>query len=337
MKKVGLFIRDDYYRKSGFLAKEIIEAAVLAEKHGFDSVWLNEDIGRDALTLLGAIALRTSKVSLGTAIVNVYARSPTQIAMGFATLDEISGGRAIIGLGVGHEKSVQLGHGIPLKKPIERTREYVEIIKRVISGAEYAFNGHFFQGMKSRLIFSHPREYIPIYIAGHQPRMIQLASEVADGLIVNVVPPNYLRKEVLEQLRVGAERAGRDVKELDVACVISCCVSNERNVALKWAKELLVKRYLWNPSVCKVLSCSGFEEEVASVKALLSAGREEEAVEAIDEKMVKEVINSGTPSEVKNRLDEYWSAGAKTLLLAAYPGSITTVKALIDSVYPLKA
>src|SRR5215212_6286914 len=126
--RIGIDVKQEG-REYGLTSRDIIECAALADEAGFESFWTNEDIGYDSTALLSAASQRTRSIRLGTAIANVYTRSAMQLAMGAATLDELSGGRAMLGLSVGHHPWNDLGHGIPLEAPVARLREYVQYIR----------------------------------------------------------------------------------------------------------------------------------------------------------------------------------------------------------------
>src|SRR5918912_3372834 len=161
-------------RQYGLTGQDFVACAQLAEQHGWESVWTNEDIGYDSLALLTAASQRTSAIRLGTAIVNVYNRSALQLAMGAATLDELSGGRAMLGLSVGHHPWNDLGHGIPLEAPLARLREYVVFLRKALSGEPFRHNGRVFRGVDTQLDFAPVRPNLPILIAGERPRMVAL-------------------------------------------------------------------------------------------------------------------------------------------------------------------
>jgi alkanesulfonate monooxygenase SsuD/methylene tetrahydromethanopterin reductase-like flavin-dependent oxidoreductase (luciferase family) len=147
--RIGIDLKNDA-REHQLSTTDIVDCALLAEDLGYDSVWLNEDIGYDSLALLAALASRTRTLGLGTAIVNVYNRSPMQIAMGAATVDELSGGRLTLGLSVGHHPWNDLGHGIPLEAPLQRIGESVEFVRKALSGLAFTHDGQFFSGVRTR-------------------------------------------------------------------------------------------------------------------------------------------------------------------------------------------
>ncbi len=189
--RIGLDLKHEG-RRFQLSGRDMIELAVAAEEAGIESAWTNEDIGFDAFAALSAMAQHTSRIRLGTAIVNVYNRSAMQLAMGVATLDELSGGRAILGLSIGHHPWNDLGHGIPLEAPLARLREYVTFIRKTLGGQPFRHDGALFRGVDTQLAFDPVRPGVPIFIAGERSRILQLAGEVADGLLITVESPEYI-------------------------------------------------------------------------------------------------------------------------------------------------
>ncbi|MGI8451718.1 MAG: LLM class flavin-dependent oxidoreductase, partial [Streptosporangiaceae bacterium] len=222
--RIGVDLKDESGHGE-LSSRDLLDCARDAERLGFDSVWLNEDIGRDSTALLSAISMVTSSVGLGTAIMNVYSRSALQVSMAIATLDDLSGGRAALGLSVGHHPWNDLGHGIPLEAPLARLREYVEFARKALTGRQFSHNGRFFSGVNTRLGFRPARPSVPIYIGGERPKIVALAGEVADGLLMNVVGPEYIANSAAERFREAARRAGRDPNSLELMAIVTCCVA----------------------------------------------------------------------------------------------------------------
>ncbi len=208
-RPIGIDFKDEG-AGSVLSAQDVLDLARQAEAAGFESTWLNEDIGRDSFAMLAAMATVTKAIGIGTAIVNVYTRSAFQIAMGAATLDELSRGRARLGLSVGHHPWNDLAHGIPLEAPLARLREYVQFIRKALAGQRFTHDGRFFSGVNSKLGVNRPRSELPIYVGGTGPRMIALAGEVGDGLLTNVVSPYYIANFTAQRFRDSARKAGRD-------------------------------------------------------------------------------------------------------------------------------
>ncbi|MGB2691684.1 MAG: LLM class flavin-dependent oxidoreductase, partial [Thermodesulfobacteriota bacterium] len=189
--------------------EEFIEIAQLAEDLGYDSIWVPEMWGRDAFSIIGLLAAHTKKIKLATGIIPIFSRSPAVIAQTIATLDEISDGRMMLGLGTSGPIVIENWHGMAYEKPLQRTREYVEIIKMILNSERVNYEGEIFKLKNFRLQFKPVRKNIPIFIAAMGSKNIQLTGEVADGWIPFLVPPEHLEIGMKELLS-GAEKVGKN-------------------------------------------------------------------------------------------------------------------------------
>jgi 5,10-methylenetetrahydromethanopterin reductase len=311
-------------------SQDILELAAQAEGQGFDSVWLNEDIGHDAVALLGAASQVTESIALGTAIMNVYTRSALQIAMAVATLDELSHSRAMLGLSIGHHPWNDLGHGIPLEAPLARLREYVKFIRKALSGERFTHDGRFFSGVNTRLGFRPSRFDLPIYIGATRPRMVALAGEIADGLITNVVSPDYIANFQSEQFRTAARRAGRDPNDLELMAIITCCPAENRGEAIAHARSTFMQRFRSNPLRMIETQRSDFRDQLLMLKTWLERGEEERAKEEASEELITTFIAAGAGKELWNAIDRYFSAGCTRVAVAAYPRDKRGVERLLS-------
>src|SRR5919106_4765234 len=311
--------------------QDILELASRAEDQGFDSVWLNEDIGHDAVALLGALSKTTESIGLGAAIMNVYSRSALQIVMAVATLDELSEGRAMLGLSIGHHPWNDLGHGIPLEAPLARLREYVQFIRSGLSGERFTHDGRFFSGVNTRLGFRPSRADLPIYIGATRPRMVALAGEIADGLITNVVPADYIANFQVEQLLSAARKAGRDPANLELMAIVTCCPAENRGEAIAHARATFMQRFRSNPLRMIETQRSDFREQLLMLKDLLERGEEERAEVEASEELVTTLIAVGAGTELWNTIDRYFNAGCTRVAVAAYPRGKKSVERLLSA------
>ena len=323
-------------RRFAMTGEDLIELAQLAEEAGFESVWTNEDLGFDSFAMLSAISQRTRRIRLGTAIVNVYSRSAMQLAMAVATLDELSGGRAILGLSIGHHPWNDLGHGIPIEKPLARLREYVGFIRKAVSGKPFTHDGPIFDGVDSRLAFDPIRPTIPIFIAGERPRIIALAGEVADGLLINVVGAEYIANVAAERLATSARAAGRDASQLELTALVTCCLSDDHQAALAQARAMVAHRLRHS---LKMLDTQPphRHDEIRHVHGLMLAGEPERAAEAVSEELASSIVAFGQPAKIHAAIDRYFAAGCTRVILVAYPRGRDAVDRLRDAVAPALA
>lgn len=192
-----------------------------AEALGYDSVWVAEGRGKESFAMLGAMAMATRRVRLGTSILPIFSRPATVTAMAAATLSDLSEGRVILGLGAGHPAITESGHGVTVRRPLAAMREYVEAVRGILSGQPVRHDGPMVRIREFQLEFAPPHP-VPIFLAGLGPRMLQLAGAIADGAILTWFPPAriaWARAQVAE----GARRAGRASSEVPVLATARVC------------------------------------------------------------------------------------------------------------------
>ena len=193
-----------------------VELAQLAESRGYEMVWVPEGSGRDSLTQLAFLACHTGAVKLATGILPVYYRTPMLTAMSAAGLSDLSQGRFVLGLGVGHRPSVEGIHGIRFRRPLAHMRETITLVRSLLDGERVSLAGRVFNVDGASLGAAAPEQRTPIYVAALGPQMLELTGELADGVLLNWTASNYLERAI-HHLRRGAEKAGRDPSEIDVA------------------------------------------------------------------------------------------------------------------------
>jgi alkanesulfonate monooxygenase SsuD/methylene tetrahydromethanopterin reductase-like flavin-dependent oxidoreductase (luciferase family) len=292
-----------------------VELARLAETCGYESLWVPEGSGKDAFSQLTAHALATRTIQLGTGIVTIYPRSPSILAMTAATLDHVSGGRAILGLGIGHKDLVETGHGVAFERPVARMREYVALARAILQGRPLP-PATLAPVTRFELDFVPERAVLPIYLAALAPQMCRLAGEVADGVLLNWATPDYVH-EAVAGVRAAAERAGRDPGAVDIACYVRAAVGEDaaavaRSVALETARYVALDFYR------QMLDRSGFGRDTAAVMAALPEGIEAAAARVSD-RMLEAVALSGEPAGWRGRLAEYRAAGVALPIIAPVP------------------
>lgn len=234
-QRIGLFIVGDY------TCTEISQYASLAERSGYDSIWIAEDLGfRDAIVPLASLAASTNRIKLGTGILAIYYRRPALIAMTAATLDELSDGRLILGLGSGAPRFLA-AQGIDSSNQLDALREYIEITRRLLRGDSVRYEGRFHKLTDVKLSFKPSRDKIPIYLAARRERMLQLAGETADGVFVSdgFCSEGYIRW-ARENVKEGAKKAGRSLDDLDFSCAVLLSVAVDHDVAKERVKPAVL-------------------------------------------------------------------------------------------------
>ena len=329
-QRVGIDFKDEGMG-SELSAQEVLELARRAEQAGFESVWLNEDIGRDSVAMLAAISMVAKSIGIGTAIINVFTRSAFQIAMAAATLDEIAQGRMRLGLSVGHHPWNDLAHGIPIEAPLARLREYVQFIRKALSGEKFTHDGRFFAGVNSRLGVKPRRANLPIFIGATRPRMVALAGEVADGLLTNVVSPHYIANVSAQQFRDAARRAGRNPDRLELTAIATCCASDNRAEALTHARATFMQRFRSNPQRMIDTQSPEFHDELDELKNLVGRGEAERAQEQVSEGLATSFIAAGNGESIRRTIDSYFAAGCTRVIVAPFPRGRDSAERLITA------
>ena len=318
MKRVALYLQDKHP------VREELKFVQYAEKKGFDAIWHAESrLARDAITPLAAMAAVTERIKLGTGVINNWTRNVGLCAATFLTLEELSGGRALLGLGAWWDP-LAWKVGIERKKPIKAMREYCIVLQRLFRMENVTFEGEFVKVHDIRLdvVYGDPNtpRNIPIYIGATGWDMIELTGEIADGLLLNyLVSPEY-NKKALEHLEKGARRGKRDWKLVDRPQLIVCSLDEDVDKALDNARPLVAQYLGQQPHIAKA---SGVKEDlIEEVKSALGGwpakpGGLKGAVRLIDDRLVRLITASGTADECLKKIDEYNDTGCTCPIL--YP------------------
>lgn len=290
---------------------EIGQMVRLAEEAGFDSVF-HWEAYRSPYMGLAAGAMQTSRIALATGIAHAFTRTPFATANAAADLDELSGGRTILGLGTGDFEFMASFHDREVAAPLAEIREYVDVVRRAwdyldteqndpFEGRFYRFQAPIFNPFGGRRLV---RRRIPIYLGGFRPRAIRLAGEVADGLLGGFWSVRYLTDVVLPNLEAGARAAGRDVATIDLASETICSVGEDREEALRRAR-IQVGFYAAHPFSDDIVAVNGLQAEQQKVReALFSEGFG--AFEHVtSDALLDAFAIAGTPAECRAKLAEY--------------------------------
>jgi F420-dependent oxidoreductase-like protein len=319
----------------------IEQSIAAAEDLGFDSVWTAEAYGSDALTPLAWWGARTTRIRLGTSIAQISARTPAAMAMAAITLDHLSGGRFILGLGASGPQVVEGWYGQPYPRPLERTREYVEIIRRIV-GREgpVEFSGRHYQmpfgagtGLGKPLKSTvHPlRTNIPIFLAAEGPKNVALAAEIADGWLPLFFSPKsdrFYRDALAEGFaRTGARRTADD---FEVAAMVPVVVNRDVEAAADMVRPMLAL-YVGGMGARNanfhfdVLARLGYEETCLRVQDLYLDGKKREAMAAIPTSMVEDTALVGPVEKIRDDLAMWMGTALTTILVGGPPQLLETI------------
>jgi 5,10-methylenetetrahydromethanopterin reductase len=285
----------------------LADRAVLAEECGFDQVWAGNDLfGQSGLVGLAAIALRTTRIRFGSGVIDPVSLHPAQIASYASALQELSGGRFLLGLGAGSDVFFSWA-GLTPPPPVVRTRQAVLAIRALLEGRSPAGVVGVADGWTEQAVLHDPRP-TPIYVGGMGPKMIAMTGRIADGALSLCLPPRHVFG-VIEQLRAGAEKAGRSIDDLDVAACVWVSISDDRDEA----RALLAKHIaLYSGSLSTAaLEANGLDpEEFARTQALMLEGREADAIASVTDSMLELGI-VGEAAEVIDQCGALIAAGAR--------------------------
>ena len=322
--RLGIYLG---YASPGTNPTELVERAVEAEALGYDSAWAAEAWGTDVVTVLSWLGARTTTLKLGAGIMQIPARSAGMTAMTAATLDLMSGARFLLGLGVSGPQVAEGWHGQPWGPPLQRTREYVQLVRTMLRRDVVDFHGEIYDvplrgdattglGIPLKMMMRPLRPDIPIYLAAIGPKNVALAAEIADGWLPIFVSPERLRD-------VFGHTLARTPADFDVAAGVNVVVTKDREGGRQFVKHHLALyvggmgargRNFYNDLVCRY----GYEAEARRIQDLYLGGKKLEAAEAVPDALVDEVALVGSREEIADRLEAWRDSDVTTLIVQSH-------------------
>ncbi|HEY2663499.1 MAG TPA: LLM class flavin-dependent oxidoreductase [Candidatus Binataceae bacterium] len=295
-----------------FHNRHLVELVRRAEELGYNDAWSAESFTTDAFSPLTAVAAVTKKMRLGTAIVPVFTRPPALIAMSSATVQMLSEGRFILGLGISTKTIVQRWMGVPFEKQVTRLKETVQALRAAFSREKVNLDGKTVKidGFRLDLPMETPP---PIYISAQGTQMLRIAGEIGDGLLTNFVTPEAL-PAMLKHVHEAARAAGKDPAKFDVVARIIAAVDEDADAAREVLRRSLTP-YVTAPQYNKFFREYGFDQEAAEIIAAWDAGDRKKALQLIPDRMVESIFVFGTADQCRKRLDQFAAAGVKTSAL----------------------
>jgi F420-dependent oxidoreductase-like protein len=272
---------------------ESVARAKAAERLGYESVWTTQmPDARDAAVVLAAYAFETTRIKLGTGVLPIYTRHPTAMVQMAASLDELSGGRFILGIGISHKVTVEGMWGLKLESPVDAMREYLTIVRGGLRDGQTSVDGDYFT---ARSVYSAPRRAdIPIMLSALNPRMLDLAGELADGVVLYMCTPAYVRDHVVPAVKAGREKAGKNLEGFDIVAAVPACLTTDRAAAHDVFRKT-VARYASLPYYRKMMDASGLGAELER--------------DPIGEGALDELAGIGDEARVRDAIDRYREAG----------------------------
>jgi F420-dependent oxidoreductase-like protein len=342
--EIGLFL--GYW--PWFTPDEQFEYAVLADRLGLDSVWISEAWGQDAVSVLGSLTARTENIALGSGLMQIPARQPTATAMAAMSLDVLSKGRFRLGLGLSGPQVSEGWYGVPFSKPVTRTREYIEIVRKALDGEKVTAEGEFWtlplpedQGMglgkPLRLLGKPAKEHIPIYLGAIGPKAVEQVGAIADGWLPFMFSPRD-PSILMGPLKRGADSVGRSVSDIRIAASVAAAVADTQREARDAVRPWLVFYIGAMGAKAKnfyveLAESYGFGESARACQDLFLSGDRLGAANALTDELIDAVSICVTPDQLESRVAEYESIGANELVCIPCgdtAGKDRTIRALAD-------
>jgi F420-dependent oxidoreductase-like protein len=311
----------------GVTPSDQLELAQAAEQLGYDSVWTAEAYGSDAATMLAWLAAGTSRIRLGSGIFQIPARSAAMTAMTAATIDNLSGGRMLLGLGTSGPQVSEGFHGVRFGKQLQRTREYVAVVRMALAHQKIEFHGETLElplpdgpGKVLKLTVRPVQQRIPIYLAAMGPKNVALAGEIADGWLPVYFSPAHTAA-VRAPLEEGARRAGRTLDDFRICPTVNVMISEDLETARNAMRPMLGlyvggmgsrEQNFYN----RLVSSYGFEREAQEVQELYLSGHKSEAMLAVPDALIDAVSIAGPRPRAKEKINAFREAGVDTLIVS---------------------
>ncbi len=311
----------------GMTAQDQLEIARTAEELGYDSVWTAEAYGSDAATVLAWLAASTSRIKLGAAILQIPARSAAMTAMTAATIDNLSGGRMLLGLGTSGPQVSEGWHGVRFARQLQRTRDYVAVVRMALAHQKVEYRGETLElplpegpGKALKLTIRPIQAQLPILLAALGPKNVTLAGEIADGWLPVFFSPEHTAA-LHKPLEEGAARAGRSLDGFMVCPTVNVMISDDVELARNAMRPVLAlyvggmgsrEQNFYNTLV----SSYGFEHAAKEVQELYLAGRRSEAMLALPDELIDAVSIAGPRAEAKKKIEAFRNAGVDTLIVS---------------------
>jgi probable F420-dependent oxidoreductase len=306
--------------------------AARAEALGYDSIWIADTgAGPDAFVVAAAAAQVTRSLRLGTAVIPVYTRSPSVMAAGAGSVAQLAPGRFVLGIGASSETIVERWGGVPFRRPLTRMRETTQVLRAMLAGERTSFEGRTIRSNGFRLV-SPPPKPVPLYLAALMPPMLELAGEIADGVILNMMPVDAVPR-MLEHVRRGAARAGRDAGALEVVARFQTIVTDDPAAARNAVRHMMGP-YFATSVYNRFVAWCGFADEAAAIARAWSAKDRAGNLAAVTDEMVDRIAVIGTAEQCRARLREFVAAGVTTPMVHPFLFDEASIRLVFESLAP---
>ena len=333
MERLGIAVT------AGLAPNEVVECVRLAEELGYESAWMAEGHGGDQFSVLTACALATDRIRLGTSITSVFVRSAPTIAMAAACVDHFSNGRFVLGVGTSHKVQVGPEHGIEFSNAVPRLRETVDIVRILLRDGQVSYQGQVIKIDNFDLWFQPFRQEIPIYVAAVFPKMLETTGEIAQGALLTWCTLDHARTAA-QHVSLGAQRAGKNPDDVEVASLISCGVAADStgvDEARDSFRPVIAGYAARFPRYRRLMAEAGFHEELEAVRRAWREGNQQEAQALVPAGLIDKIGVIGSPEQCREKLQQYREAGISLPIVSprvSGPGSKEQAMATIRACAP---
>ena len=302
-------------------ALETAKLSKTAEEQGFEYVWIADEnpspLCRDVVVNVTTVAMKTSRIKIGTGICNFYTRHPALLATFAASVDEMSPGRIVLGVGPGGDMPLR-PLGIKMwEKPLATVREGIEVVNRLLSGETVDIEGEMIKVKGAKLSFP-PKARIPIYLAARSPRFMQMIGEIADGSLLNT--PFHYMKKAMSIIKEGTEKAGRSMRDLDIGNILPFAMEEKTEMSQKKVKRLATFMSAFTSDA--VHDELGTEpERIRAIRENLATGRIDKAASLMTSDMIDEFSVAGTPADCLERVEQFVRSGVTQMIFVIPEGT----------------
>ncbi len=314
--------------------QDTLDMAVRVDGLGYSCITMGESWAEDAFTSLAQVAAVTSRARIGTSIVPIFARSPSNIAMTAGNMDVMSEGRFFLGLGASGALVIEDFHGEKFQKPLTRMREYIDIIRKAIAGERIDHEGEFFKTQRFRLRFKTHRDSIPIYIASLSPPSLRLTGEIADGWLPIFLAPSRMDAAVAE-LKAGAESAGRSLDDIAMSPQVSVYVTDDI-AGTRDRERPHIAFYIGGMGVFyhRYMHRIGFGEEADRIREAYLSRERDRAARLVTDEMVDAMTIIGNPEECRDQMQEFFDAGVAEIRLVLNEPDMGEYTRVVEALAP---
>lgn len=314
---------------------ELIFYSKLGEELNYDTIWIPETWGNDAFTILNTIAENTSRIKFGTGIVSVFSRSPAIMAQTISTIDSFSGGRAILGLGPSTNAVNENWHGAKHERPLRRTREYIEIIRLILSGERVNYSGEIFN-LKNLKLQSRPlRRNIPIYLASLGPKNLELTGELADGWLPFLCPEEHILKLGVH-VRKAAENKGRNLNDITVCPYVPALLSAENPGEADFKIKEFISFYVgaMGPHYYNLVSSFGFGEDAVNIREAWNSRKLKKCAESVSNGLLELLAVRGSREDAIEKVNSYREVSNCPILMFPFKSTREQIVETLETLAP---